>query len=164
MKIMAYNRVIKDLHGLSFKAFLKKVGEKFELEATKSTIPPGPNHFRMFSSQGWFALKAKPGSYIPNDPVASLDIQILQNNLFEPILDIKDPRRDNRINFVGGIRGPAELEKLVNSGQYALGFLLHPTTIEQLMTIADAGKIMPPKSTWFEPKLRSGFVVHLLSD
>jgi uncharacterized protein (DUF1015 family) len=110
----------------------------------------------------WFKLTAKPGTYPENDPVDSLDVSILQKNLLSPILGIGDPRTDNRIDFVGGIRGLKELEKRVDSGE-AVAFSMHPTSIKQLMDIADAGEVMPPKSTWFEPKLRSGLFIHLLS-
>jgi uncharacterized protein (DUF1015 family) len=112
----------------------------------------------------WYELKAKEGSFDPQDPIASLDVSILQDNLLAPILKIGDPRTDKRIGFVGGIRGLAELERKVDSGKFAVAFSMYPTLMQEVMTIADAGKIMPPKSTWFEPKLRDGIVVHLLED
>ncbi|MBN2382514.1 DUF1015 domain-containing protein [bacterium] len=164
MQIMPYNRVVKDLNGLTFDQFMDAIKQSFIVKPCTSPAPEQPKQFGLFSKQGWLRLEAKPGSFDAQDPVRSLDVQILQHNVLDPLLGIKDPRRDNRINFVGGIRGTAELEKLVSTGQYEIAFSLYPTTIEQLMAIADAGKIMPPKSTWFEPKLRSGLVTHLLSD
>ena len=112
----------------------------------------------------WYRLTARPGTYDPRDPVGSLDVAILQNNLLDPVLGIKNPRTDERINFVGGIRGTGELERLIDEGKYRVAFSMYPTTIDQLFEVADAQKIMPPKSTWFEPKLRSGLVTHLLKD
>jgi uncharacterized protein (DUF1015 family) len=162
--IMPYNRVIKDLNGLSWEAFLERLKEKFDIVHTRKPAPECSHSYGMYGPKGWMTLMAKDGTFNIDDPVESLDVQILQKNLFEPILGISDPRKDKRIHFVGGIRGTAELEKLVDSGKWAVAFSLCPTTIEQLMAIADAGKIMPPKSTWFEPKLRSGMVIHLLSE
>lgn len=164
MKIMAYNRAIKDLHGLSFDDFIKKVEEKFIITPDGEPVPSRPRLFGLYSEKGWMTLETKPGTFSASDPVESLDVQILQKNLFDPILGITDPRRDERIHFVGGIRGTRELEKLVNSGKYKIAFSMYPTTIDQLMAIADAGKIMPPKSTWFEPKLRSGLIIHSLAN
>jgi uncharacterized protein (DUF1015 family) len=112
----------------------------------------------------WYLLTAKEGSFNKDDAVASLDAAILQNNLLDPVLEIKNPRKDKRIDFVGGIRGTAELEKLVDKGEFKIALSLYPTTIEQLFKVADAGQVMPPKSTWFEPKLKSGLVAHLLDD
>ncbi|MCX5898172.1 MAG: DUF1015 domain-containing protein, partial [Proteobacteria bacterium] len=123
-------------------------------------VPAAIHQFSMYFDRQWYLLT--PAGAIPNDPIESLDVQILQNKLLDPILGIKDPRTDKRIDFIGGIRGTQELEKLVDAGEYQVAFSMHPTTIEQLIRVADAGKIMPPKSTWFEPKLRSGLVVHLL--
>jgi len=118
----------------------------------------------MFLDGRWFGLEAKLGSYDPADPIASLDVSILQKSILAPILGIVDPRTDKRIDFVGGIRGTGELEKKVRSGGFAVAFSLYPTTIDQLFTVADAGKIMPPKSTWFEPKLKDGLVVHMIDE
>ena len=160
--IMDYNRIVKDLNGLSEEKFLKMAGEKFSVEKTDQKSPNQPNTFGMFLKGRWYLLKAKPGSFNSKDPIESLDVSILQNNLLDPILGIKDPRKEKRIDFVGGIRGMDELEKMVNSGKFAVAFAMVPTSIEQLMAIADAGKIMPPKSTWFEPKLRCGVVIHTL--
>ncbi len=165
MQILDYNRVVKDLNGLDEASFLKKVKEKFEVTPMPEGQPfkPSRTHeFGMYLNGRWYKLTAKPGSYDENDPVKRLDVSILQENLLAPILGIGDPRKDKRIDFVGGIRGLSELEKRVNSGNWAVAFALYPTSIEELMAIADAGKIMPPKSTWFEPKLKSGLVVHLL--
>ncbi|NOX90608.1 MAG: DUF1015 domain-containing protein [Calditrichaeota bacterium] len=164
MYIMDYNRVVKDLNGLSKEEFLQKVSEKFEAEKVGANIEkPGQKHeFVMYLDGDWYRLKAKPGSFNQNDPVEQLDVSILMNNLLSPILGIGDPRKDKRIDFVGGIRGLEELKRRVDSGEMKVAFGLYPTSIEDLMAIADAGKIMPPKSTWFEPKLRSGLVIHLL--
>jgi len=118
----------------------------------------------MYLGGRWYRLKARPGTYPENDPVRGLDVAILQENLLAPVLGIGDPRSDERIEFVGGIRGLGELERLVDSGEWAVAFALHPTTIEQLFSVADAGRVMPPKSTWFEPKLRSGLIVRPLAD
>jgi len=160
--IMDYNRVVKDLNGLSEGEFMARVKEKFDIEPVEQAFSPRVLHaFGMYIGDHWYRLMAKAGTYPKDDPVASLDVAILQNNLLSPILGIEDPRKDKRIDFVGGIRGLEELERRVNAGE-AVAFSMHPTSIEQLMAIADAGKVMPPKSTWFEPKLRSGILVHLL--
>jgi uncharacterized protein (DUF1015 family) len=161
MYIMDYNRVVSDLKSLTDEEFLSGVAKKFKVEKTRDPKPTRPTEFGMYLGGAWYRLKAKPGTFDPGDPVMSLDVSILQNNLLTPILGIEDPRRDKRIDFVGGIRGTLELERRVNKGMKA-AFAMYATSIEQLMAIADAGKIMPPKSTWFEPKLRSGLVVRLL--
>ncbi|MFH1132220.1 MAG: DUF1015 family protein [Pseudomonadota bacterium] len=161
LAIMDYNRVVMDLAGLSEDEFLGKAKEKFEVEKTDTPKPTKATEFGMYLGRTWWRLKAKPGTYNSKDPVASLDVAILQDNLLTPILGIEDPRRDKRIDFVGGIRGLKELERRVQQGA-AVAFAMYPTSIGQLMAIADEGKTMPPKSTWFEPKLRSGLVVHLL--
>jgi len=165
MKILDYNRVIKDLHGLSEQEFLQRLQTHFTVtESTnrEAAKPKGDHQFGMYFQKQWYLLQAKQGIWNGSDPVQKLDVSILQNNLLAPILGIENPRTDKRIDFVGGIRGLAELEKRVDSGEWAVAFALYPTSIENLMTIADAGKVMPPKSTWFEPKLKSGLVVHLL--
>jgi len=165
MQILDYNRVVKDLNGLSKEDFLRKIEQNFEIRKAETNAPykPGKAHeFGMFLDSQWYQLTARPGSFDRNDPVSRLDVSILQENLLAPVLGIGDPRKDKRIDFVGGIRGLKELEKRVNSGAWQVAFALFPTSIEDLMAIADAGKTMPPKSTWFEPKLRSGLVVHLL--
>jgi len=159
--IMDYNRVVLDLGGLTEEQFLSRVHERFEVGPSDSAGPARATEFGMYLAGRWYRLVARPGTYDAADPVSSLDVSILQNNLLAPILGIEDPRTDKRIDFVGGIRGTAELERRVNQGA-AVAFAMYATSIEQLMAIADAGKIMPPKSTWFEPKLRSGLVVNLL--
>jgi len=164
LKILDYNRIVKDICGLTPEEFLASVSKKFNVkEVGKSQVKPdGSKKFGMYLGSVWYELEAKDTSYDKNDAVSSLDVSILQENLLHPILRIDDPRVDKRINFVGGIRGLSELEKLVDSGQYKVAFSMHPTSIEELMKIADQDKVMPPKSTWFEPKLRSGLFVHLL--
>lgn len=150
MQILDYNRVVKDLHGHSREDFLKKVSEKFEVEKVKNNQPhkPGKAHeFWMYLPGQWYKLAAKPGPFTEAGPVRRLDVSILQENLLAAILGISDPRKDKRIDFVGGIRGLKELQKRVDSGECAAAFALYPTSIEDLMAIADAGKIMPPKST-----------------
>jgi uncharacterized protein (DUF1015 family) len=162
MKILPYNRVVRDLHGLGTAAFLDRVSKSFVVRPDAPASPERSRLFSMFLEDRWYGLEARPGTFDPDDPVASLDVSILQTNLLAPVLGVADPRTDKRIDFVGGIRGTAELEKKVRSGQFAVAFSLHPTTIEQLFSVADAGKIMPPKSTWFEPKLKDGLVVHMI--
>jgi uncharacterized protein (DUF1015 family) len=159
--IMDYNRVVLDLNGLDEQAFLAKVREKFDVAQTTDKRPAKATEFGMFLGGKWYRLHAKPGTFDAKNPVESLDVSILQNNLLAPILGIGDPRRDKRIDFVGGIRGPEELERRVREGA-AVAFSMFATSMEQLMAIADAGQIMPPKSTWFEPKLRSGLLVRPL--
>lgn len=162
--IMDYNRVVKDLNGLSSDEFLSKVSEKFDVceYKDKDQYKPFEKHtFGMYLDEKWYKLSAKANTFNANDPVDRLDVSILQNNLLHPILGIEDPRKDKRIDFIGGIRGLSELERRVKEGMKA-AFSMYATTIEDLMDIADAGKIMPPKSTWFEPKLRSGLFIHKL--
>jgi uncharacterized protein (DUF1015 family) len=163
LKIMDYNRVVKDLNGLTSEQFLAKVGETFAVAETSVRNPSEPASFGMFLDGQWYALKAKPGSYPADDPVRSLDVSILQENLLAPVLGIRDPRTDTRIDFIGGIRGMDELEKRVKNG-WKVAFSMFPTSLDQLMSVADAGQIMPPKSTWFEPKLRSGLLVRTYQD
>lgn len=162
--IMDYNRVVKDLNGNNAEEFMTKVKEKFEVEKSNGDSPYRPlekHSFGMYLEGSWYSLKAKKGSFDPKDPVDRLDVSILQNNLLSNILDIKDPRTDKRIDFIGGIRGLEELERRVENGM-AVAFSMYPTTMDDLIDIADAGEVMPPKSTWFEPKLRSGLFVHRL--
>ncbi len=164
--IMDYNRVIKDLNGLSVDDFKKLVSEKFDIaEAGNSEAykPTEKKTYGMYLEGKWYKLSAKSGIFDPNDPVDRLDVSILQKNLLEPVLGIVDPRTDNRIDFIGGIRGLEELEKRCNE-DCVVAFSMYPTTMDDLLAIADAGEVMPPKSTWFEPKLRSGLFVHKLSD
>ena len=163
--IMDYNRVVADLYGNSSEEFIRKISEKFTIEkySDKSPYQPEAKHvFGMYLGNCWYKFTVKPGTFKEDDILNSLDVSILQNNLLAPILGIKDPRLDQRIEFVGGIRGLKELERRVNKGM-KVAFALFPTSIEELMAVADAGKVMPPKSTWFEPKLRSGIFIHQLS-
>jgi len=165
--IMDYNRIVKDLNGNTPESFLEKVAEQFTVTpyAGDGALKPEKKHtYGMYLSGKWYLLEAKNGSFDPNDPVAQLDVSILQNNLLHPILGIGDPRTDKRIDFVGGIRGLDALADRVDDGAMAVAFSMYPTTMEDLMDIADAGAIMPPKSTWFEPKLRSGLFIHKLSE
>jgi len=164
MKILPYNRIVRDLAGLDVAAFLAKVGEKFVVRPDGPKAPPRSREFAMFLGSRWYGLEAKPGTFDPADPIGSLDVSILQENLLAPLLGIADPRTDKRIDFVGGIRGTGELEKKVLSGGFRVAFSFFPTTIEQLFSVADSGKVMPPKSTWFEPKLKDGLVVHMIDE
>lgn len=162
LKIFDYNRVVSDLNGLTVDEFLNKVNEKFYIEKAKGQVKPVESHtFGMYLENTWYKLKAKEGSFNEKDTVAALDVSILQDNLLAPVLDIKNPRTDKRIDFVGGIRGIGELERRANSDM-KLAFSMYPTTIKELMTIADEKRVMPPKSTWFEPKIRSGIFIHSL--
>ena len=162
MKILPYNRVVKDLNGMSKDDFLARVRERFSCEETLEKEPAHPQEFCLYIGGQWYRLRAKPGTFDAADAIASLDVSILQKNLLDPLLGISDPRTDKRVDFVGGIRGCGELEKKVDGGLFAAAFSLRATTIEQLFAVADTGKIMPPKSTWFEPKLKDGLVSHLL--
>lgn len=162
LAILDYNRVVKDLNGLTDDDFLKKLEEDFIIEKSSSAVAPAHLHqFGMYLHNQWYSLKAKEGSY-KTDPIGVLDVTILQENIFSKILNIDDPRTDKRLDFVGGIRGLPELEKRVSSGEMKLAFSLHPVSIQQLFDIADSGNVMPPKSTWFEPKLRDGLLTHLI--
>ncbi|MBS1777280.1 MAG: DUF1015 domain-containing protein [Bacteroidetes bacterium] len=163
LKIMDYNRVAKDLNGLSNQEFLTSLQENFDIsEVGKIAYKPQQAHeFGMYLSGTWYKLTAKPTA-ISNDPIGILDVTILQDKILSKVLDIHDPRTDKRIDFVGGIRGLGELEKRVNEGNMAVAFSCFPVSIQQLFNIADSGNVMPPKSTWFEPKLRDGLVVYLI--
>ena len=162
LAILDYNRVVKDLNGLSDEDFLKRLEENFTVEKSAAPVKPSILHqFGMFLGGQWYTLQAKEGTYT-TDPIGVLDVTILQNNLLHNILGIEDPRTDKRIDFVGGIRGLAELEKRVNSSEMKVAFSLHPVSIQQLFDIADSGNVMPPKSTWFEPKLRDGLLTHII--
>lgn len=164
MRIMDYNRAVRDLNGLDRETFFRKVEEKFEIRPDFSRKSPEVFHsYGMYLDGKWHQLIARENLCDEADPIGRLDVSILQNHLLHPLLGIEDPRTDQRIDFVGGIRGMKELERLVDSGKFAVAFSLFPTTLEQLMAVADAGLVMPPKSTWFEPKLRSGLFVHRLS-
>jgi len=161
--IMDYNRAVKDLNGLTPKAFIKELGKQFKVELIGSGAyrPENLHTFGLYMDKNWYKLTAKEGSFT-TDPIGVLDVTILQNNVLDKLLAIKDPRTDVRIDFIGGIRGLGELEKRVDSGDMAAAFSLYPVTIEQLFDIADSGNVMPPKSTWFEPKLRDGLLTHLI--
>lgn len=163
--IMDYNRVVRDLNEFSTTEFLELLKEKFEVEEYNGDdqFRPSQKHtFGMYIDNQWYILKALKNSFDESSPVDRLDASILQNNILSPILGIEDPRVNDRIDFVGGIRGLAELEQRVQDGDMRVAFSMYPTSIEDLMAIADSGNVMPPKSTWFEPKLRSGFFVHTL--
>ena len=163
LSIMDYNRVVKDLNGLSSDEFIEKISEKFDVcEHEGGVFKPESKHtFGMYLDKKWYKLAAKEGTFDETDPVDRLDVSVLQNNLLTPVLGIGDPRVDKRIDFIGGIRGLKELETRVDNGM-RVAFSMYPTTLDDLMAIADAGKIMPPKSTWFEPKLMSGLFIHKL--
>jgi uncharacterized protein (DUF1015 family) len=160
-KIMDYNRVVKDLRGLTPDELLTRIGERFEVTPVDEGRPDKVHHFGMYLAGRWYRLIARSGTFPENDPVRSLDASILQENLLAPVLGIGNPRTDTNINFIGGIRGLSELERRVSEG-WAVAFALHPVTLDQLMAVADAGNVIPPKSTWFEPKLRSGLLVRTL--
>ncbi|KPK12363.1 MAG: hypothetical protein AMJ68_02430 [Acidithiobacillales bacterium SG8_45] len=163
MQILDYNRVVTDLNGLSEQAFIDQVKSAFEVTESSSPVKPQrAGEFGMYLNGQWYKLSIKDELIPADDPVARLDVSLLANNLIDPILGISDPRRDKRIDFVGGIRGLVELERRVNSGEMAVAFSLYPTSMDQLMDVADAGEVMPPKSTWFEPKLADGLVSHML--
>ncbi len=164
MKILPYNRVVRDLNGLAPAAFLDKVAASFVVRPDAPAVPARGREFAMFLGERWYGLETRPGACDLSDPIGCLDVSVLQTSLLSPVLGIADPRTDKRIDFVGGIRGTAELEKKVLSGRFAVAFSLFPTTIEQLFSVADAGRIMPPKSTWFEPKLKDGLVVHMIDE
>ena len=163
LKVLAYNRVVKDLNDLSATEFMDKVEEKFIVtENFIKKVPEQLHEFGMYIKGSWYRLRAKEDTYIDRDVIGTLDVSLIQDHLLGPILGIGDVRTDERIMFVGGIRGVEELEQLVDSGECAVAFSLYPTTIHQLADVADTDKLMPPKSSWFEPKLRSGMFVHLI--
>ncbi len=162
MKILDYNRVVKDLNGLENSALVARCAEAFAVEESAARVQPAaPGEFGMYLAGQWYKLTIKP-ELIPADPVARLDVSLLSDHLLGPILGIADLRRDKRIDFVGGIRGLEELERRVDTGEMAVAFALHPTRMDQLMAVADSNNVMPPKSTWFEPKLADGLVSHVL--
>lgn len=163
MMILDYNRVITDLNGLDAESFMAKVEENFTVSEESAPVKPIANReFGMYLGGKWYRLHINDNLVPADDPVGQLDVSLLANNLIDPILGISDPRRDKRIDFVGGIRGLKELERRVDSGEMAVAFSLFPTRMDQLMAVADAGEVMPPKSTWFEPKLADGLVSHVL--
>ena len=165
LKIIDYNRVVKDLNGLSTNEFLEKLGESFEVVDMGGDIykPNALHNFGMYLDGHWYSLTARAGTYNDSDPIGVLDVTVLSNLVFDKILNLGDLRTSKRIDFVGGIRGLGELQKRVDSGEMVAAFALYPVTMRQIIDIADTGNIMPPKTTWFEPKLRSGLVIHKLS-
>ena len=160
LQILPYNRVVRDLNGLSQEQFLEAVRKSFDVNEGGNAPPDSRAKWSMYLGGQWYTLTLAAGSPQPQGTVAALDVSILQDRLLDPILGIKDVRTDKRIDFIGGSRGTKELEKLVDEGKAAVAFSLHPTTIEELLQVSDAGEIMPPKSTWFEPKLRDGLLIH----
>ncbi len=164
LKIIDYNRVVKDLNGMTQQELLAKLSASFEVvkKGAKIYNPSGLHNFSMYLEGEWYSLTAKPGTYNDDDPIGVLDVTILTDQILQPLLDIQDLRRSKRIDFVGGIRGLGELKKRVDKGDFKVAFALFPVSMKQLIDIADSGNIMPPKTTWFEPKLRSGLVIHLL--
>lgn len=164
LRIIDYNRTIRDLNGLTSDDLLKRLEKGFVIKekGIKTYKPNKLHNFSMYLEGKWYSLTAKEGTYNDNDPIGVLDVTILTNQILSPILDIQDLRRSKRIDFIGGIRGLGELKKRVDSGEMKVAFALYPVSMDQLITIADSGNIMPPKTTWFEPKLRSGLVIHLL--
>ena len=165
LRIIDYNRTIKDLNGLTPRELISRLGNGFIIKEKGSRIykPDKLHNFSMYLDGKWYSLTAKDSTYDDNDPIGGHDVTILTNQILSPILDIQDLRRSKRIDFIGGIRGLGELKKRVESGEMKVAFALYPVSVKQLITIADSGNIMPPKTTWFEPKLRSGLVIHLLS-
>jgi uncharacterized protein (DUF1015 family) len=160
LKILAYNRVVRDLNGMTKNQFIDALSEKFNVEKREASMPDSVHSICMYLEGSWYLLR--PGFEPVNDPINSLDVKILQDIVLGPILGIKDPRTDKRIDFIGGLNSVAELQKRVDSGTHKVAFSMFPTTLDQLLRVSDTDGIMPPKSTWFEPKLRSGIVVHLL--
>ncbi len=160
LQILPYNRIVRDLNNLSPEGFLTKIKERFAVMQDGSPSPETCGRWSMYLDKRWHSLTLKDDSALLNDPVHSLDVSVLQDNLLDPILGIKDVRTDKRIDFVGGVRGIKELERLVDEGKAAVAFSLFPTTLDELLRVSDAGSVMPPKSTWFEPKLRDGLLIH----
>ncbi len=164
LKIIDYNRVVKDLNGMAPDTFLQALSRDFLVEclgdADQPYVPSGLHNFSMYLNGCWYSLTARQGTYNDNDPIGTLDVTVLSSLVFDKLLDIRDLRTSKRIDFVGGIRGLGELKRRVDSGEMAAAFALYPVTMKQLITIADTGNIMPPKTTWFEPKLRSGLAIH----
>ena len=160
LQILPYNRVVRDLNGLSKAGFLDMVKKEFEVTENGIAVPASTGQWSMYLDGKWYGLKLLPIDPPPKGTVAALDVSILQDRLLDPMLGIVDVRTDKRIDFIGGLRGTAALERLVNEGKAAVAFSLYPTTVEELMRVSDAGEVMPPKSTWFEPKLRDGLLIH----
>jgi uncharacterized protein (DUF1015 family) len=162
VKILAYNRTIHDLNGLTKEEFLDEIRSQFTINENANPEPQQRGHWSMYLDGKWYGLQLSPAATQPAGTVASLDVSILQDRLLDPILGIKDVRTDKRIDFIGGLRGTKELERLVNEGKAAVAFSLYPTTVAELLMVSDANEIMPPKSTWFEPKLRDGLLIHTI--
>ena len=160
MQILAYNRVVRDRQGRSPETLLELFRERFDVAQAESAIPGEPRTFGLYLGGRWWRLRVRPGSFDASDPVASLDASICQDQILEPLFGVADPRRDENVDFVGGIRGVSELERRVDQQGWSAALHLYPTSIDQLIAVSDAGRLMPPKSTWFEPKLRSGLFVH----
>ena len=162
MQILAYNRVVRDLNGLSNEEFLNALKRQFAINETADPSPAQRGQWSMYLDGQWYGLQLAPDATLPVGTVSALDVSVLQDRLLNPILGIKDVRTDKRIDFVGGLRGTKELERLVNEGKAAVAFSLYPTTVAELLMVSDANEIMPPKSTWFEPKLRDGLLIHTI--
>jgi uncharacterized protein (DUF1015 family) len=162
VRILAYNRTVRDLNGLSKEQFLDEVRSQFTVSNNANPEPPKRGHWSMYLDGAWYGLQLSPAATQPAGIVASLDVSVLQDRLLDPILGIKDVRTDKRIDFIGGLRGTKELERLIDEGKAAVAFSLYPTTVEELLMVSDANEIMPPKSTWFEPKLRDGLLIHTI--
>jgi uncharacterized protein (DUF1015 family) len=160
MQILAYNRLVRDPQRRSPQALLAELQQILDVEPAETPAPDHPQAFGIYLGQRWWHAHVRPGTFDPRDPVASLDCSLAQDQLLEPLFGIKDPRTSKDVDFVGGIRGYQELERRVDAEGWALALHLYPTRVEQVMSVSDAGQIMPPKSTWFEPKLRSGLFVH----
>ena len=162
VQILAYNRVVRDLNGLSKEEFLNALKRQFTVKENASPAPRERGQWSMYLDGQWYGLHLSPDATLPASTVSALDVSVLQDRLLDPILGIKDVRIDKRIDFIGGLRGTQELERLVNEGKAAVAFSLYPTTVEELLMVSDANEIMPPKSTWFEPKLRDGLLIHII--
>jgi len=162
VQILAYNRTVQDLNGLSQEQFLDSIKEQFSISENASPEPPERGNWSMYLDGKWYGLQLSPATTQPAGTVAGLDVSILQDRLLDPILGIKDVRTDKRVDFIGGLRGTKELERLVDQGKAAVAFSLFPTTVSELLMVSDANEIMPPKSTWFEPKLRDGLLIHTI--
>jgi len=162
VQILAYNRTVQDLNGLTQEQFLDTVKEQFTIHENANAEPPERGNWSMYLDGKWYGLQLSPATTLPSGTVAALDVSILQDRLLDPILGIKDVRTDKRVDFIGGLRGTKELERLVDEGKAAVAFSLFPTTVSELLMVSDANEIMPPKSTWFEPKLRDGLLIHTI--
>jgi len=162
VQILAYNRTVHDLNGLSKEALLDEIRTQFTVTENANPEPEKRGHWSMYLDGKWYGLQLSPAATLPAGTVAALDVSVLQDRLLDPILGIKDVRTDKRVDFIGGLRGTKELERLVDEGKAAVAFSLYPTTVAELLMVSDANEIMPPKSTWFEPKLRDGLLIHLI--